>query len=48
MTMEDDENFEEELTCCFKNDMRNLTNYDHRTGKSKKFAQQLALFDQSI
>ena len=34
----------EELTCHFKTDMRNLTNFDPSTQKSQKFA----LFDQSI
>ena len=28
MTMKNDANFEEELTCHFKVDMRNLTNFD--------------------
>ena len=28
MTMKNDEKFEEELTFCFKIDMRNLTNFD--------------------
>ena len=28
---------EEELTCCFKIDMRNFTNFDPRNQKSKKF-----------
>ena len=32
-----DAKFEEELTCQFKNDMRNLTNFDPRTRKSQKF-----------
>ena len=30
--------FEEELTCHFKTDMRNLTNFDLSTQKSKKIA----------
>ena len=30
--------FEEELTCHFKSDMRNLTNFDSSTRKSKKIA----------
>ena len=30
--------FEEELTCQFKIDMRNLTNVDLNTQKSQKFA----------
>ena len=37
MTMKNDTKIEEELTCCFKTDMRNLTNFDPRTRKSKKF-----------
>ena len=31
------EEFEEELTCCFKIDTRNLTNFDPSTRKSQKF-----------
>ena len=38
MTMKNDAKFEEELTCHFKTDMRNLTNFDLSTGKSKKIA----------
>ena len=34
---ENDAKFEEELTC-FKIDMKNLTNFDVSTRKSKKFA----------
>ena len=30
--------FEIELTCYFKTDMRNLTNFDTSTQKSQKFA----------
>ena len=30
--------FEEELTCHFKTDMRNLTNFNSSTRKSKKIA----------
>ena len=37
MTMKNDENFEEELTCQFKIHMRNLTNFDPITQKSRKF-----------
>ena len=37
MTMNNDEKFEEELTCYFKIDIRNLTNFDSRAGKSQKF-----------
>ena len=46
MTMKNDEKFEEELTCCFKIDMRNLTDFDQSTQKSQKFALQWAPFDQ--
>ena len=38
MTMTNDAKFEEELTCQFKIDMRNLTNFDPSTRKSQKFA----------
>ena len=37
MTMKNDTKFEEELTCQFKIDMRNLTNFDPSTRKSQKF-----------
>ena len=36
--MKNDAKFGEELTCHFKIDMRNLTNFDPSTGKSQKFA----------
>ena len=38
MTMKSDTKIEEELTCHLKTDIRNLTNFDSRTQKSKKFA----------
>ena len=38
MKMKNDAKFEEELTCQFKIDMRNLTNFDLSTQKSQKFA----------
>ena len=38
MTMKKDGKFEEELTCQFKIDMRNLRNFDPSTQKSQKFA----------
>ena len=38
MTMKNDAKIEEELTCQFKIDMRNLTNFDPSTPKSQKFA----------
>ena len=37
MTMKNDTKIEEELTCHFKNDLRNLKNFDLSTRKSKKF-----------
>ena len=36
VTMKNDEKFEEELTCHLKTDMRNLTNLEKNTPKSKK------------
>ena len=38
MTMKNDARFEEELTCHFKIDMKNLRNFDPSTRKSQKFA----------
>ena len=38
VTMKDDAKFEEKLTCHLKIDMRNLTNFDLNTQKSKSFA----------
>ena len=38
MTTKNDAKFEEELTFHFEIDMRNLTNFDLSTRKSKKFA----------
>ena len=38
MTMKDVAKIEEELTCQFKIDMRNVTNFDPSTWKSQKFA----------
>ena len=38
MTMKNDPKIEEELTCQFKIDMRNSTNFDPNTRKSQKFA----------
>ena len=37
-TDENDEKSEEELTCCFKIDIRNLRYFDSRTLKSQKLA----------
>ena len=38
MTMKSNAKFEEELNCPFKADMRNLTNFDSSTQKSKRSA----------
>ena len=38
MTMKNDAQFEENLTCKFKIDMRNLTNLDPSIQKYQKFA----------
>ena len=38
MRMKNDTKIEEELTCRFKIDMKNFTNFDQSTQKSKKFA----------
>ena len=38
MIMKNDARFEEELTCQFKIDMRNLMNFDPSTRKCQKFA----------
>ena len=40
--------FEEELTCYFKTNMKNLTNFDLSTRKSKKNCSLIGSFDQSI
>ena len=48
MTMKNDAKFEQDLTCQFKIDMRNLTDFDPSTQKSQKCAPQWATFDQSI
>ena len=36
MIMKNNAKYEEELTCHFKNDMRNLTNVDSKTQNLKK------------
>ena len=48
MTMKNDARFEEELTCQFNIDMRNLTNFDPSTRKTKKIILQWSAFDQNI
>ena len=37
MTLENDAEFEEKLTCGFKNGMRNLANIHQSTGKSQNW-----------
>ena len=37
-TLKNDAKFEVELTCQFKTDMKNLTNFDPSTRKTQKFA----------
>ena len=37
MTMKNNTKIEEQLTCRFKIDMRNFTNFDPSTQRSKKF-----------
>ena len=44
MTLKNDEKSEEELTCRFKTDMRNLTNFDLSTQKSKKICTLMDFF----
>ena len=37
MTLKNDEKSEEKVTCRFKIDIRNLTNFDPKTRKSQEF-----------
>ena len=48
MTMKNNAKFQEELTCCFEIDMRNLINFDLSTRKPRKFWLYWAPFEQSI
>ena len=48
MAMKNYAKFERELTCHFKDDMRNSTNFDPSTWKSQKFSFWWVLFEQSI
>ena len=48
MKMKDNAKFKEELTFHFKTDMRNLTNFDSSTRKSKKNCFLIGCFDLSI
>ena len=45
IAMKNDTKFEKELTCGFKTDMTNLTNFESSTQKSQKFALLWAPFD---
>ena len=48
MSIKNDAKFEEGLTCRFKIDMRNLTNFDPSARKSQKCALKWITFEQSI
>ena len=48
MKLKRDTKFGEELTCHFKIDIKNLTNFDLSTQKSQKFSLWWAPFEQSI
>ena len=48
MTQKNNEKSEDDLTCYFKIDIRNLMNFDSKTWKSQKFRLSQAAFDQSI
>ena len=48
MTMDNNSKMEEELTCQFKIDMRNLIIFDLSTQKTQIFAIKQDTFDQSI
>ena len=37
MTLKSDAKFEEKLTCSLKNDMKNLVNFHHSTGKCQNW-----------
>ena len=47
MTMKNEAKIEKDLTCQFKIDMGNLTNFDLSTRKSQKFALSWVQFEQS-
>ena len=48
MTMKNHAQFEEELTCQLKIDMRNLTNFDPSTQKTQQITLLWVVFDKSI
>ena len=45
MTMKNDVMFKEEMTCRFKLDMRNLTNFDPSTRKSREIFTLMSIFE---
>ena len=47
MTLKSDSNFEEKLTFCLKNDMRNLVNFNLSSGKSENlhFCRKYVMFE---
>ena len=48
MKLKRDKKFGEKSTCCFKIDIKNLTNFDVNTRKSQKFSLKWGPFEQSI
>ena len=48
MTLKNVAKFEEELTCQFKIDVRNLTNFDPSAQKAQKFVLEWAPFEYNI
>ena len=48
MVLKNDAKLEEELTCRFKTDMKNYTNFDPSSRKSPKFALSWAPFEESV
>ena len=46
MKVKRDSKFGEKWTCCFKIDLRNLTNFDVSTQKSQKFSLKWVPFEQ--
>ena len=48
MKLKRDTKFGEELTCCFKTGIKNLTNCEPSARKSQKFSCKWAPFEQSI
>ena len=48
MALESYPNFEEKLTLCLKNDMRNLVNFNSNSGKSENFALSWDIFVKSM